>query len=179
VGSSKLKLSTTLPHSRTVCARAYYANLIDLDWDNVYDSTFKQTTVGCPRRHPGYSWGRFVTYFPQHAHRPPVNSQPHSSYSRSPLDSLSFSCSKGFFPVFPRFLEIFLLNHFTGLTVMNVLSKIPTLQELSITDDFHGTEAKAIESLLERLTLTSVKWGQYLSSFSSNVRIHRIGRLSF
>ncbi len=188
-GSSKLKLSTTVPRPRTVCASAYYANFIDLDWDNVYDLTLKQTTIGCSLVLLSMA-KRLVDVTLDIVGEDSLLTFPNtpivhhsirnltlngveaadiifSFTTITSLDSLSISCSKDFLPISLRFatflqrssfslrcLDISFLDHFTGRTLMNVLSKIPTLQELTIADDFNGTEAKAIESLLERLSLT-------------------------
>jgi hypothetical protein len=46
-------------------------------------------------------------------------------------------------------------DHFPAATLIDVLSETPALQELSLLDECH-TETGAIDSLLERLSLTPV-----------------------
>ena len=84
------------------------------------------------------------------------------------LDTLFISKLTEFFDIYQGFatflrrsscplrcLEISFANRFTGDTLINVLSEIPTLQELSLIDNYDvADEAEAIGSLLERLSLT-------------------------
>ncbi len=82
------------------------------------------------------------------------------------LDTLSIMDFTEFLPLSPRFvaflrrsscplrcLELGFTDHFPADALIDVLSELPALQELSLFDDYH-TETEAIDPLLERLSLT-------------------------
>jgi len=183
---SDLRLSTMFPGPQSFFEASGCPDSLDVEWDNVFTSAIGDITIWCSLMLlTRTKCHRFSIDEDDPLLDLPVTPTVHQSirflgltggelahsiFSLTTINSLHTSIIERFNNLLaPKFVDFLrrsscplrclimsFIEPFTPDTLMGVLSEIPTLQELDLTDDSHRTIANAgpIDLLLKRLSLT-------------------------